>query len=145
LVADWTRHLRAENKAGKTIKSYLEALRLLAGFEAGVDPVKADRRTVEAFIADQLQRWQPATAANRYRALQQFYRWAYDEGICDTNRMAGMKPPRVPEQPVPVVSLDDLRALLGACSVKGRQRRGPSTGTGTSLAAGTRRSQVSPF
>ena len=114
LVADWTRHLRAENKAEKTIKSYLEALRLLAGFEAGVDPVKADRRMVKAFIADQLQRWQPATAANRYRALQQFYRWAYDGGHLRHQPMAGMKPPRVPEQPVPVVSLNDLRALLGA-------------------------------
>jgi len=31
---------------------------------------------VELFIADQLARWKPATAHNRYRGLHSFFAWA---------------------------------------------------------------------
>lgn len=33
--------------------------------------------------------------------------------------MSRMRPPSVPERPVPVVSLDDLRKLLKVCDGKG--------------------------
>jgi hypothetical protein len=32
----------------------------------------ADRAQIEAFLADLLARWKPATAANRYRSLKVF-------------------------------------------------------------------------
>jgi hypothetical protein len=34
---------------------------------------------VRAFIADQLERWKPLTALNRYRGLQAFFKWAVAE------------------------------------------------------------------
>jgi site-specific recombinase XerD len=70
-------HLRAENKAGRTIETYLDALRLAAQFltARGVELEEARREDIEAFIADQLARWKPATAANRYRSLRLFYGW----------------------------------------------------------------------
>jgi site-specific recombinase XerD len=80
-VADLKRsfelHLRAENKAVRTIETYLDALQLAARFlEArGVELEQARREDMEAFIADQLAHWKPATAANRYRSLHVFYGW----------------------------------------------------------------------
>src|SRR5690606_17698571 len=74
------------------------------------------REHVEAFIEDQLARWKPATAANKYRSLQQFFRWAQDEGEVRESPMARMRPPMVPEQPVGVLSDADLKALLATCS-----------------------------
>jgi site-specific recombinase XerD len=74
-VADLARsfelHLRAGNKAGRTVETYLEALRLATAFLAarGVELEQARREDIEAFIADHLARWKPATAANRYRSL----------------------------------------------------------------------------
>jgi site-specific recombinase XerD len=70
--------LRSRNRAAKTIKSYVEALRLLreflvrSGMPTEID--KINREHVEAFIADQLQRWRPKTAHVRYGDLRQFFR-----------------------------------------------------------------------
>ncbi len=51
------------------------------------------REHVEAFIEDQLARSEPASAANRYRCLQQFFRWLVDEGEINESPMARMNPP----------------------------------------------------
>jgi site-specific recombinase XerD len=69
LTRSFERHLRAENKSDRTIETYLEAVRLLGTFLAGrgVRLAEADRAHIEAFLADLLARWKPATAANRYR------------------------------------------------------------------------------
>src|SRR5262249_38212938 len=61
----------------------------------------------------------PSTAAVRYRSLQQFYAWAVRESIIDTNPMATMRPPAIPEKPVPVVSVEELRRLLKAWEGRG--------------------------
>jgi hypothetical protein len=51
------------------------------------------------------------------------YRWLEEEEEIPASPMARMKPPIVPDQPVPVVPKDGLRRLLGAC---GQGLRGPS-------------------
>lgn len=38
------------------------------------------REHVEAFIEDLLKKWSPATANNRYRGLQQFFKWLVEDG-----------------------------------------------------------------
>ena len=80
----FARHLRAANKSPLTIKSYLDAVTLLDGFlEARGMPrmvAAIHREHVEAFVEDQLARLKPASAANRYRSLQQFFKWLVDEG-----------------------------------------------------------------
>jgi site-specific recombinase XerD len=56
LVRSFELHLRAENKAARTIETYLDALRLAAPCLAaqGVELEQARREDIEAFIADQL-------------------------------------------------------------------------------------------
>jgi hypothetical protein len=51
-------------------------------------------------VADQLARWKPATAHNRYRSLHAVLEWAVAEGDLQASPMDGMKPPNLPEQPV---------------------------------------------
>lgn len=49
----------------------------------------------------------------RYRALQQFFNWLEDEEEkAGPNPMAKMKPPIVPEKPVPVLTPKQLRTLF---------------------------------
>ena len=81
-------------------------------------PTAADaiaREHVESFVDDLLRRWKPATAANRYRALQRFFRFAVEEGEISTSPMRNMSPPKVPESPPDVLEDDQLRDLLKAC------------------------------
>lgn len=73
------------------------------------------REHVESFITELLERWKPATAHNRYRALNSFFRWLVDEGELRESPMARMKPPRLPEAPPPVLQEPELRRILQAC------------------------------
>jgi site-specific recombinase XerD len=122
LLPSWARSLRAANRSPKTIRSYIDSARLFECFlrdAFGVTLVAGTNRDhIESFIEDQLARWKPATAAVRYRSLQQLFKWLTDEGELSTNPMARMRPPAVPEVPVPVVSDDDLKKLLKACEGK---------------------------
>jgi site-specific recombinase XerD len=70
---------------------------------------------IRRFLTWQLEHRSASTAATRYRCLQQFYRWALRDGLIDTSPMATIEPPEIPEVPVPVVRIDDLRKLLKAC------------------------------
>jgi integrase len=76
------------------------------------------REHVEAFIAAELARTAPSSAATRYRSLQQLFKWLDDEGEIAGSPMAKMRPPIIPEQPVPVLSDDQIRGLLASCAGK---------------------------
>src|SRR5262245_19303228 len=119
LTDEFRDSLRARNRSPKTIKSYTDTARLFAAFlaERGMptDVEHVAREHVEAFIADQLERWTPSTAATRYRCLQQFFKWVRAEGEITRTPMENMQPPTIPEVPVPVVRDDDLAKLLRAC------------------------------
>jgi site-specific recombinase XerD len=119
LVDEFRDSLRARNKSPKTIYAYIDTARRFSLFlgERSMPTAAATvtREHVEAFIVDQLDRWSASTAATRYRCLQQFFGWLVDDGEIAHSPMARMKPPSVAEAPVPVVSRDDLRALLKAC------------------------------
>ena len=119
LNASFRRTLRAQNKSDRTVEAYTDAVRLLAEFCAAtghpLTVTALKREHVELFITDQLARWKPATANNRYRGLQSFFSWAVAEGELEVSPMAGMRPPRIPETPVPVVTEEELRQLLKAC------------------------------
>ncbi|MDP9358875.1 MAG: tyrosine-type recombinase/integrase [Chloroflexota bacterium] len=119
LLLSFRRHLLAENKAPRTVQTYSESLRRFAEFLTSqgmpTDPVLVAREHIEGFIADLLTRHKPSTAANRYRALQTFFRWLLEEGEISASPMAKMKPPAVPETPPAVVTTDQLTRLLRSC------------------------------
>jgi site-specific recombinase XerD len=77
IARSFERHLQAGNKSPKTVTTYLEAVRQLAGHlgESGRTLADARRGDVEAFLGALLERWSAATANNRYRALKVFYAW----------------------------------------------------------------------
>jgi site-specific recombinase XerD len=121
LLRSFERHLRAENRSGSTIESYLESLRQAEAFLAGRDRTTlpdARRADLEAFLGDLLQRRAPATAATRYKVLSILDAWLEEEEEIDASPMAKMRPPIVPEQPILIVPEDGLRRLLAACAGK---------------------------
>jgi site-specific recombinase XerD len=117
------RSIRAENLSPNTEAAYMSAVARFADFLADngmpQDVAHIKREHVEAFIEDRLSRWKPATANHSYRGLQRFFAWLLEEGEIKESPMAHMKPPRIPENPPPVLADSQLKALLGTCS-KGR-------------------------
>lgn len=123
MSASFARHLRASNLSPKTISTYGEACRQFGRFLADrgmpVDVASIRREHVEMFVESILARWSPATASNRYRALQQLFRFCVDEGEIGESPMARMRPPLIPEHAPEILREPELRALLEACSGSG--------------------------
>jgi len=114
-ISSFRLHLAAEGKAPRTVRTYIEAvqwfaaarLRRTAG-RTGWPEVR--KQEVQEWIVWLLGRYSPAYASNQFRALQQFFKWlAAEDEIPDP--MAGLRPPHVPESPVPVFAAGDLPRL----------------------------------
>jgi site-specific recombinase XerC len=117
------RSLRAANKSPRTVQTYLEAVDQLCSFlTAQGMPTTAQgvtREHIEAYLVELLELGRaPATVSHRFRALQQFWKFFMDEGEITASPMERMTRPRVPDQPVDVLTEDDLRALLRTCSTR---------------------------
>jgi site-specific recombinase XerD len=120
LLEDWRSSLRARGRSPATISSYLTVGACLSAYLTATGmPRRVEglhREHVEAYLADMRDRGlAPATVAKHYRSLQQLFVWLVDEGEIPHSPMQRMKPPTVPEQPVPVLDDGALAALLGTC------------------------------
>lgn len=120
LRASWQRHLKARNLAPSTLHTYDRAADLfcawLATAHPTLEPDQLRQEHVEEFLSELAQGRAPATVSVRYRALQQWLAWMVDQDEISTNPTARMVPPVVPERPVPVLTDDQLRALLASCA-----------------------------
>ena len=120
LIPDFERSLRARNRSPRTIDIYGTGARLFVRFlvESGMptQAAKIGRDHIEAFVERQLATYKPSTAAQRYKALAQLFKWLEAEGEITTSPMVRMKSPTVPEELVPVLSDDALRALLATAT-----------------------------
>ena len=115
-ISSWERALRARNRSPRTIRSYVDTARLLESFlhqhHMPIEVAAITSEHLEPLIDDQLRRWRPATAAVRYRALQQLFAWLVSREAIPCSPMAKMRAPMVPQVPVRVVPGADLRQLL---------------------------------
>ena len=118
LTASFRRHLRAANRSDRTVETYLEAVDQFGRWLArqkrppgGVASITRDH--VRGFVEFLVTNRSASTASNRFRALQQFFKFLLDEGEVEVSPMAGMRPPQVPEKPVPVLSEDKLARAAG--------------------------------
>lgn len=119
-IDDYRLSLHAAGKSKSTQAVYTLALTYFDAFLADRGMPRhlsgIRREHVEAWLADVRDKGRaPATVSVYYRSLQPFWRWAIEEGFVRESPMANMHPPIVPEQPVPVLSLDQIRALLATC------------------------------
>ena len=82
LLRQWSRSLRARNRSPRTIETYTDSAQELAAFARRHGDAELDRALIEDYLADQAERWKPATVAFRYRSLQQFTKWLTVEDSC---------------------------------------------------------------
>jgi site-specific recombinase XerD len=106
----------------RTVRAYSDDGVLLVRFLTvqGMPTVAASIRGehVEAFIAAELERAAPSSAATRCQSLQQLFKWLADEGEISASPMAKTRPPKIPEKTVPVLADDDA----GVCWLTARVR-----------------------
>jgi site-specific recombinase XerD len=119
-IDDYRLSLHAAGKSANTQAvytlslSYLDAFLAEHGMPRALSAIR--REHIEAWLASVRDAGRaPATVSVYYRSLQPFWRWAIEEGFVRESPMGNMRPPIVPEQPVPILSLEQLRTLLRAC------------------------------
>lgn len=117
--ASFDRALRAEGRSPQTRRSYgMSVAQFCAylrtnGLSMDVDAIRGE--DIQGWMITLLDTRKPATAATRYRALSRLFGWLVTEGEIAQSPMLGMHGPTVPDDPPTVLSLDDLRRLLGTC------------------------------
>ena len=119
LLDSFALHLKAQNKSERTIQSYIEGvtqfIEYLCSNGMPTYPARINREYIESFMAHLLLKWKPATASNRFKSLQQYFKWMVEEGEIKESPMRKMRPPAIPEQPVEVLTDENIQALLRAC------------------------------
>jgi integrase/recombinase XerC len=119
VIRDFSAWMKYRNLSASTQRIYTNAVTSLTVFLAGTDrnpaPDGVTRRDIEAFVTARLKVVKPATVSADFRALQQFWKWMVREDEVGTNPMVGAEAPIVPEQPVPVLDIEQIRALLDTC------------------------------
>ena len=145
VIRSFERHLRALNRSERTIETYLISLRQAEAFlrAHGTTLEAATRADLEAFMADVLARGRaPSTAATYHKVLKLLYAWLVEEEEIPTDPMAKLRPPIVPDKPVPIVPADALKRLFAVCAGSSFEARRDTALLTLLLDTGARRAEM---
>lgn len=120
LGASWRRSLQAENMAPQTLRIYLEAHHRLGAFLARAElpqrPAQITREHIERWVIDMYEQgYAAASVSVFYRGIHRWFAWLCEEEEIAVSPTRKMKPPKVPETYKPVLSEEQVKAILEAC------------------------------
>jgi site-specific recombinase XerD len=126
-MRSFDRSLRALKRSQLTRDQYLMSVGQMVDYfeshDMPLDPEKITREHVESFLADFAEDHKPATVQTRYKCLRLFFTFLVEEEEMRRHPMENMKPPSIPETPVPVFDQDQLDALLKTAQEKDFESR----------------------
>jgi site-specific recombinase XerD len=116
LMRSFERSLEALGRSPLTIDQYLMSVGQMVDYFAAQgmpdDPNQITREHVEMFLAAFAVDHKPATLQTRYKCLRLFFTFLLEEREITRHPMANMKPPQIPETPVPIFGAAQLEALI---------------------------------
>lgn len=121
----WFRHLEAERKSHHTLANYRRAA---ARFVAFLEAEQLDT-DLGAIQPDHVNRWivalldsglKASSVTLYFQALRGFFTWCEQEEHLDRSPMHRLKGPKVAEEPVPILSPEQVAALLATCEGRGK-------------------------
>ena len=123
----WDLDLRASRRADRTRETYKLAVDQLADWlknqSRSVKVKDITRNDIRGFILHVHTDRSPSTARQRHSSLKVFFKWLVEEGDIESNPMIGVKAPKVPEKPIPVVSQRAFDLLVESCDATFTGRR----------------------
>lgn len=122
LTASFRRDLRAEGKAERTLTLYAMSVRFFSDWlvAQGREPTldELTRAALKNWLADLAEGRAPGTVRTRWRGMHRFCGWLVREGELTESPMSNLSPPDAPAPRVPVLTDDELTALIKACQGK---------------------------
>lgn len=120
LATSYELTLRADGYAENTVLAYDRAVAQLAGWllvhHPGVGPGGVTRDHVRAWLVDVRDTRSSSSARSWFAGVKHFYRWMVAEGECDTDPTVGIRTPRASEPTTPMVTREQIKALLASCA-----------------------------
>jgi site-specific recombinase XerD len=109
--------LRAQNRNPRTIDNYCRSLRgwhdwLIEQREQPELIEELRKEHIAPYLAWRADLDAPGTVLTKHRHLRAFCKWLEREELIVRSPMATLREPSVPEQPVPILTTEDLRAIL---------------------------------
>lgn len=123
LRGSFNRSLRVEGKADRTLVLYGQSITYFSAWLAQ----RGQPADVSSLTRDNVLAWLDAlrgrglsagTIRTRWRGLRRFVNWLLSEDIIGRDPLAGIEVDRPEPPPVPVLTDDELVALVGACKGK---------------------------
>ncbi len=145
-ISSFALHLAAWNKSAKTIRTYTEAVQRFAAAhllqrDSRDTWEQVDSHDIQQWMSWLLDRYSGTYASNQYRALQQFFKWlAAEDELPDPT--AGLQPPPVPQQLIPVFTGQELTRLEHACAGRSFAQRRDTAIIAVFKATGNRLSEL---
>lgn len=123
LFSSFARDLRAAGKAERTINVYGQSIRFFSAWLT-----ERDRpRTTDSLTKHAISTWlaglaeegkSQATVLTYYKGLRRFVRWSLAEGEITEDPMKNLEQPNPPLLPVPVITDEEIAALIKTCDGK---------------------------
>ncbi|WP_155998982.1 tyrosine-type recombinase/integrase [Streptomonospora sp. PA3] len=114
LVTEFLEDRAAEGLSKHSVSSYSQALTHFTAYMGpDTDPSEVTRRDIKGFLADRRAKGEAVTTlANRHASLSVFWSWLIEEEEVSDNVVKKVTRPREKVKPVPLVSAEDMSALL---------------------------------
>jgi len=110
--------LNAANRAEGTMRFYRQKLIPLLGYldQQGVRaPQELTATHIRRFMMTLRSTHSAGGCHAFWRAVRAFVRFLVREGVLERNPMAGLRAPKVDEEPLEPIGVDDLQAMLATC------------------------------
>lgn len=120
LVESWDLALDSDGYATNTRNSYRRALGNFAGWLAhrhpGLGPADVSRNHVRAWLIHVRDTTSSGTARSHFAGVRHFFRWAWSEAEVPADPTDGVRTPPPNDPRTPLLSIEDIRAMLAACA-----------------------------
>jgi integrase len=140
--------LHGAGRSHRTMEAYLYALRGLEAFLVAsgqdADPLNVSPLLIERWLADRREAKSAANAGFIHRSARPFFRWLVTRGYVEAghNPFSAVASPKVPIRTLPVLTDDDVRAILHACDGSDWRARRDRALVRVLLDTGMRRGEV---
>lgn len=142
----WELSLQADGYSANTLQAYTAALRQLGAWmgqeQPDVPATEVTRDHLRAWIVHVRITRSSGTARSWFAGVRHFYRFLVAEDEIDRDPTAAIKTPKPNDPQTPVLSTEDLKRLLKACTGKGFVHRRDEAVIRLFLDGGLRRSEL---
>lgn len=121
LYISWGHQLRAEGRSPRTVMLYTLYVRQFVEYLEAEYPeaTTVGKAHIFAWMAHSLDTRSKRTAQLRLQVLKRFYRWCIEEGELAKSPAEGIRQPQDDTKLVPVLTPEDVHAVLAVCQGKG--------------------------